>query len=179
MHKHISFYFKKFYGQDIEIKDFENRNLCFDTVLSDRNINLFVEYKSRFFTSGENENFLYQNDVLIELVQTLPYFSNRATNKNINNLYSSYAVNTALGWFYKCSADRLIYFRFLDKILYDVIDIDFRLFKPWLMNNIGKYKLQYSGKTTGTINLKMPIQDIPQPMLLHKVSKFYAKVAEN
>lgn len=175
MHDHISAYFKKFYGQDIEIKDFESKNLCFDTVLSDKNINLFVEYKSRFFKTGDSDHFLYQDDILVELVQTLPYFNKQTTNRNINSLYSSYAVNTALGWFYKCSADRLIFFRFLDKKLYDVIDIDFRFFKPWLMNNINKYKLQYSDLTTGTINLILPIVDIPVPMLSYKISKFYEK----
>jgi hypothetical protein len=165
-------YLKNKYGKNIAIKNFENKNLTFDITISHKNIALFIEYKQRFFYSDVNMWALNKNDILIELVQTLPYFQfphdiKFLNNKNINSFFNSKKINTAIGWFYKCLADRLIYFRYLDDKLADVFDIDFSNFKRWVMNNIENFMLQYSDKTTGTINLKVPLFEIPAPFILY------------
>jgi len=172
-------YITEKYGRQIVVKNFEDKNLTFDSALSDRNINLFVETKQRDFITGENDWALKKDDILIELVQTLPYFQfphdikNILNNSNINKFFNSKKINTAIGWFYKCSAHRLIYFRYLDSKLYDVFDIDFHNFKAWVLNNFDKFELQYSKKTTGTINLKVPLNQIPKPFLCY--SKYHKK----
>jgi len=164
----IDAYFKRNYDKNIMVKDFENENLGFDVVASYKNLNLLIEYKSRFFISGRNEMYLKQYDILIELIQSLPSLQKipgQVNNGNINRLFNSHKTNTAIGWFYKCIADRLVFFRFLDDSLYDVIDLDFKYFKQWLMNKISEFELQYSDKTTGTINLKIPLKNIPKVFL--------------
>ena len=165
-------YLKNKYGENIKIKNFEDRNLTFDITISHKNIALFIEYKQRYFFTDKNVWALNENDILIELVQTLPYFQFRQnikflSNKIVNSYFDAKKINTAIGWFYKCLADRLIYFRYLDNKLADVFDIDFSNFKRWLMNNISNFDLQYSDKTTGTINLKVPLFEIPDPFILY------------
>lgn len=173
MRPEITNYFKKNYDPDIILKDFESENLGFDIVATHKNLNLFIEYKSRFFETDKTDQYLLEYDVLIELVQSVPVFQKlpELNNKNIKQFINSYKINTAIGWFYKCIADRLVFFRFLDDILYDVIDIDFRFFKQWLMDTISELELQYSDKTTGTINVKVPLKIIPKPFLKYQLNK--------
>ena len=170
----IENYFKANYDKNIVLKDFENRNYGFDTIISERNLNLLIEYKQRYFITGKNDQYLKEYDVLIELVQTVPLFQDLPglTNRNINKLVNAHKINIAIGWFYKCVADRLVFFRYLDDKLFDVIDIDFKFFKQWLMNEIGSFNLQYSGLTTGTINLKLPLKKIPKPFLKYTRKKY-------
>jgi len=165
-------YLKNKYGENIKIKNFEDKNLTFDITISHRNIALFIEYKQRYFETGKNDRYLKENDILIELVQTLPYFQFEQnikflSNQIVNHYFNAKKINTAIGWFYKCFADRLIYFRYLDNNLADVFDIDFPNFKRWVMNNINNFNLQYSNKTTGTINAKVPLFEIPHPFILY------------
>ncbi|MDY6857647.1 MAG: hypothetical protein SWO11_23700 [Thermodesulfobacteriota bacterium] len=173
MRKEINLYLSTNYSNNSIIKDFENKNYGFDVITSNKNMNLLIEYKSRYFITGKTDKILYEYDILVELIQSLPYLDKKVDNNNINNTFSSYKINIAVGWFYKCIADRLVYFRFLDDNLFDIIDLDFRNFKLWIMNNIENYKLQYSDKTTGTINLKIKLKDIPKYML------FYWRYNEN
>jgi len=160
-------YIKHQYGEDVTIVDCEDRNQSYDILGWHNSFSIRIEYKNRFFYTGISEKHLYQNDILIELIQTLPYFLSRGipSNRSIDDLYEAQKINTALGWFYKCSADRLFYFRFLDDRFFDLSDIGFALFKPWLLNNLNRFSLQYSDKTTGTINLVLPLSDIPKPLI--------------
>ncbi|MBA7590628.1 hypothetical protein ES708_32755 [subsurface metagenome] len=119
MRPEIEQYFKKNYDKDIILADYETKNYGFDIIASNQNINLLIEYKSRFFETGENDKFLKKYDVLIELIQSLPIFQKlplNIFNQNINELTDSHKVNIAIGWFYKCIADRLVFFRFLVRI---------------------------------------------------------------
>lgn len=159
----INDYIKSQYGPSAEITSFEDKNYCFDIFVHDKNINFSVEYKERFFESGKNEKFLHEYDVLVELIQSTPYLQ-KIDIKNINSS-KAHNINIAVGWFYKCDAKRLIFFRYLDKEIFDVIDIDFPLFKSWVMNNVDNFKLSYSSKTTGTINAVVKLKDIPKAFL--------------
>jgi len=152
-------YLKSRYDSKLEIKDFEDKNQCFDIITNSNSINITIEYKTRYFYIGKNDKFLLENDILVEIIQSTPYIKNTDLKK-----LDTQKLNVAIGWFYKCSADRLIYVRTLDNIFYDLIDIDFKIFKQWLLNNMHKYKLQYSDKTTGTINLILPYNSIPKPL---------------
>jgi hypothetical protein len=161
MKKEIEDHLKKQYGQDISLASLENRNYCFDIYVNDRNINFSIEYKERFFTGSSGKYYADKLDILVELMQSTPYM--KSIDLSMPKSIDLYKLNIAIGWFFKCNADRLIYFRYLDKVLYDVIDIDFRLFKPWFMNNINTFESQYSDKTTGTINAVVEIIKIPRP----------------
>lgn len=118
------------------------------------------ELDPKDFETGKNDSYLKKDDILIELIQSTPYIKEKEFIE-----YTPHAINVSIGWFYKCAADRLIYIRMLDQKYYDLIDIEFRGFKSWIFNNIDKYKLQYSSKTTGTVNLILPIIDIPKPFI--------------
>jgi hypothetical protein len=163
MKEEIVNHFKKHYGQDLSLQSLEDRNYGFDIYANDRNINFSIELKDRFFTSPGGEGLLEKLDILVELIQSTPYFQKIDLSK-VQNI-EPYDINIAIGWFYKCNADRLIYFRYLDDTLYDVIDIDFRAFKPWFMNNIKTFDIIYSTKTTGTINAVVNIRKIPKPYI--------------
>lgn len=163
MRQEVQDHLKKQYGQDIRLSSFEDRNYCFDIFANDRNINFSIEYKERFFTSPNGESILKKYDILVELIQSTPYL--QEINIDKPSWIDPHKVNIAIGWFYKCNADRLVYFRYLDNALYDVIDIDFRLFKPWFMNNINSFEVIYSAKTTGTINALLNLSKIPKSYL--------------
>lgn len=161
MRKEVEDHLRKQYGQNISLASLENKNYCFDIYANDRNINFSIEYKERFFTSSSGEQILKQYDILVELIQSTPYLQSIDISKPED--IDPHKVNISIGWFYKCNADRLIYFRYLDDKLYDVIDIDFRLFKPWFMNNINSFNIKYSAKTTGTINAIVEVLKLPKP----------------
>jgi hypothetical protein len=161
MKQEIVNHLKNQYGQDISLASLEDRNYCFDIYANDRNVNFSIEYKERFFTSPKGKDLLDELDILVELIQSTPYL--QKIDISMPQRIDPYDVNIAIGWFYKCNADRLIYFRYLDGALYDVIDIDFRLFKPWFMNNIKTFDIIYSAKTTGTINALVDVMKIPKP----------------
>lgn len=162
--ENIKNYIRKQYGDKIQIKDYEDKNYCFDIIAAERNFFQYIEYKTRYFT----KKYFYPDDILIELVQRTSVISSNINNRNINSIISSSSVLTAVGWFFKTKADRLIYFRQLENKPYDLIDINFPDFKDWLMNHIAKYKLQFSNKTTGTINVVVPVKDIPKPIIYIK-----------
>ncbi len=157
----ISKYVRSRYEEKFFLNDCEDKNNCFDIMFSNRNMNMTVEIKTRFFYTGINDSYLYKDDVLIELIQSTPYIKQT----EINDM-KTVKINIAIGWFYKCYADRLIYMRTLDDKYYDLIDIEYKNFKCWLLNNIEKYNLNYCDKTTGTINLVLPITDIPKPFVI-------------
>jgi hypothetical protein len=169
MNEYIKEYFGEIYGENITINDFKDDNYCFDVFLHDRNVNFSVEIKQRYFETGKTDRFLKEFDILIELIQSTP-FVKQLDISNVNN-NKAYDINIAVGWFYKCYAKRLVFFRYLDSVIYDVIDIDFELFKCWFMNNINDFKLQYSAKTTGTINAVVKLSDIPKGYLIYKKYK--------
>lgn len=156
----IAEYLKDKYG-DLDIINFTDKNLTYDFTCNSKNINFMVELKERYLT----QKYLDEYDVLIELVQTVPYF------KNEIKTMTCYAVNTAVGWFYKCNADRLVFIRYLDNVAYDIIDIDFQLFKNWFLNNATMFKLLYSSKTTGTINAVVPLNLVPKGYFIYKKIK--------
>lgn len=161
MRKEVEDHLRKQYGQNISLASLEDKNYCFDIYANDRNINFSIEYKERFFTNSSGEDILKKYDILVELIQSTPYLQSIDLEKPRD--IDPHKVNIAIGWFYKCNADRLIYFRYLDDKLYDVIDIDFRLFKPWFMNNINSFEIIYSAKTTGTINALVDVLKLPKP----------------
>lgn len=161
MRKEVEDHLRKQYGQNISLSSLEDKNYCFDIYANDRNINFSIEYKERFFTNSSGEDILKKYDILVELIQSTPYLQSIDLEKPRD--IDPHKVNIAIGWFYKCNADRLIYFRYLDDKLYDVIDIDFRLFKPWFMNNINSFEIIYSAKTTGTINALVDVLKLPKP----------------
>jgi hypothetical protein len=160
-------YVRDNYGQNFTIENFEDKNYGYDYIFKDKNCNITVESKNRYFNKGVDDLYLKKNDILIELIQTVPVLK-QLDIKNINN-NKPYDINISIGWFYKCNAQRLIFFRYLDKILYDVIDIDFFCFKNWFMNNIHCFKLNYCSKTTKTINAIVLIKDIPKIYLKHTI----------
>ena len=163
---HIAKYLETLYGKVTFIK-LEDKNLCFDILIHNKNINVKIEYKCRYF---KDERYLKENDILIELFQSLFEIQKitKADNRNINQLTNSHRINTSIGWFYKCTADRLLYLRYYNDELYDIYDIDYPQFRNWFMNNIEKFSLQFSGKTTGTINAKVKFSEIPQNMITVK-----------
>lgn len=150
-------YLKDVYGKEITVHNCEEKNLSFDIFVISSNLSLKIELKNRYFT---NYNIANQKDILIEIIQNVPDIKNI----NIENLQSTnlYKINTSIGWFYKCDADRLIFFRYVEEVLYDVIDIDFKLFKGWFLNNINTFDLQYSAKTTKTINAVVKLSIVPK-----------------
>jgi len=163
-YKHdIKEYLERVFGK-LEFKPANFKNSCFDLIIHNKNINLNIEYKCRYFDTEINEKYLYYNDILVELFQSVYEIAKlqNINNKNINNLTNSQRINTAVGWFYKCTADRLLYLRYLDSNLYDIIDLDYKVFKNWLMNNLHNFTLQFSGKTTGTINVCVNLSDMPE-----------------
>lgn len=151
----------------MDYKNVDYKNSCFDLYIYDRNLHIKIEYKKRDFRTGINCQYLKKNDVLIELFQSLYEIQKIGIidNKNVNNKTNSERINISIGWFYKCAADRLFYLRYLDSCLYDIIDIDFNIFKSWFMNNLNKFKLQFAPGTTGTINAVVNICDIPFNMV--------------
>jgi len=159
-------YTNKQYGIDVVLYDCEDRNQQFDLYVADRNLHLSIEYKNRKFVE-KTKNYMNEDDILIEVIQTLPYFihNNIPTNKNINNMYSAYKINMAIGWFYKVSANRLYYIKYFEEKFHELVDIEFQTFKSWLLNNMIKQQLQYCDKTTGTINVKVPYIEIPTPLI--------------
>lgn len=167
---------------NLEVIDHENQNYGYDLIVSSKSFSLTIEYKTRYFYSNDkNGKFIYKNDILIELYQSMNLFKNKdkyeIRNQNINTILSSYDINIAIGWFYKCSANRLIYIKLLDDNLYILYDIDFYLLKQWLLTNIDNFNLQYSEKTTGTINLVVPINTIPEIMIMkYKETKKRRKI---
>lgn len=176
IHEHYKFdikrYLEEVYGH-LEFKSVDFKNSCFDFIIHNKNINLNIEYKCRYFKTGENDHFLYQDDILIELFQSVFEILKltELNNKNINKKTSSQRINIAVGWFYKCTADRFLYLRYLDGDIYDIVDIDYKQFKNWFMNNLHSFELQFSGKTTGTINAKIKLSQIPANMVAIKKMK--------
>jgi hypothetical protein len=162
------------YGKTITINNLEEKNLCFDLTITDRNINIKYEYKHRLFITGKNEKYLYMNDLLVELVQGCFELKNilikKLSSSDLNSNTNLKRINTTIGWFYKCSADRLLYIKYLDGILYDVIDIDFKTFKTWFFNYSDSQNgyLNWCGLTTGTINAIVPYKDIPRVLYRYK-----------
>lgn len=163
----IQNYLKSIYGE-VEFKTVDFKNNCFDLIIHNKNINLNIEYKHRFFETNKNDKYLYYDDILIELFQSIFEISNlkELKNNNINNKTTAHRINIAIGWFYKCTADRLLYLRYLDNELYDIIDLDYKPFKNWFMNSLDKFPLQFSDKTTGTINAQVKLNQIPKNMVL-------------
>lgn len=150
-------YLKDVYGEEILIYNCEDKNLAFDIFVVLDNLNVKIELKNRYFT---NDYIAKQKDILIEIIQNVPDIKNiDVENVQLNNLYK---INTSIGWFYKCDADRLIFFRYVQEVLFDVIDIDFKLFKGWFLNNINTFDKQYSGKTTKTINAVVKLSNVPK-----------------
>jgi hypothetical protein len=153
-------YIRRTYGDEIKIIDCEDKNHRFDVIAQYRSASITFEYKTRYFITGVNSDYLKLDDILIELVQSLPYIQTTALKE-----FDTNKLNTAIGWFYKCAADRLLYLRTLDDKPHDLFDLDFKLFKQWLLNKIGDYKIVYSKKTTGTINIAVPVFDIPKTII--------------
>jgi hypothetical protein len=158
-------YLKDNYSPTIQTIDVEDKNFAYDIIAVDRSMSFTVEYKSRYFTT-KNKRFLDANDILIELVQHMPYLQTELDNIDPSRLY------IANGWFFKCDADRLVYVRYLDDIVYDVIDIDFKIFKGFFSNYMGDKDIikstVYSKKTTGGYNITLKIRDIPRGIINYK-----------
>jgi len=74
MKEEIVNHLKKHYGQDLSLQSLEDRNYGFDIYANDRNINFSIELKDRFFTSPGGEGLLEKLDILVELIQSTPYF---------------------------------------------------------------------------------------------------------
>lgn len=153
-------YLKRDYGNGLRLEDYTNKNSTFDLLCTGSNINISIELKERFFTSK-----IY-DDVLIEIVQHLNYLcpESDVTNSNCNMLFTAQKLLVAQGWFSKCQSDRLIFIRYKENIVHDLIDIDFRFFKNWLLDAVfaENFKLQYSDLTTGTLNIVVPLEKIPK-----------------
>lgn len=152
----IAEYLKGKYGE-LDVIDFTNKNLTYDFLCNGSNVNFTVELKERNLTM----EYINKYDILIEIIQTAPYLKNEMKDMNCG------ALNTAVGWFYKCNADRLVYVRYFDDVVFDIIDINFPLFKNWFLNNAGMFELLYSSKTTGTINAVVPLKLVPKGYLLY------------
>ena len=158
-------YIEKTYKvNNITISDCSDKNQVFDIYCSDKSFNISVEVKERFFNDN-NSRYMRKDDILIELIQHWYSFGTSVDNQSINNITTGGKINTSMGWFYKCNAGRLFYLRYYNDMFYDIIDIDFRLFKSWLLDNMDRFELQWCGKTTQTVNLVVPISDIPITIL--------------
>jgi len=140
--------------------DFTFRKRLLDTsVIS----TLRVELKTRFFDDN-NKHLLEDRDILLEAIQNTTY--------TLNKNPSPKALNVSVGWFYKCSANRLIQVSYMNKNhIYDIIDIDFLKLKPWLLDNMEKVTTRYSGKTTGSLNYVLKLKDIPKDMIVHTIGE--------
>lgn len=134
------------------IEDQSYKNIYYDIMLDN---SITVELKTRFFTDT-SKRFLEKNDILIELVQGMS-----TLRKNISDITVK-ETHTAVGWFYKCKAERLFYLKLLNNRPVNIIDIDFTNFFYWANENMDRFKINYSPKTTCTINAIVPIVDLPK-----------------
>lgn len=158
----IKKYIQAYYG-DVKIVDFQDKNNCFDIVLQGQSSFIKVEVKDRIML---NKNLVEKYDLLIEIIQGMEYLQipmEYIQNQTVDSCFNMRGLNIAIGWFYKCDADRLFYTRSFEGSIFDLIDIDFKLFKNWFMDHAEKFSLNYSGKTTKTINAIVPIKTIPVP----------------
>lgn len=142
-----------------ELIDVTNMNQEYDYIFRKEDIfsevkDITIELKTRYF-NDDNKIYLEHRDILIEAVQNQPYIS-----KNYISM-SSKQLHTSVGWFYKCNADRLIQITFLNNECYDIMDFDFKPFRSYLFDNMSICgSLNYSPKTTGTINYCVALKDI-------------------
>lgn len=190
IYQELLYYFKSIYGPEIKIFLNEDKNYGSDWLLRLNSFLLFIEVKTRGPYSSDC--ILKENDVLIELIQNVPYLQvnthpvygqplalSNLNNRTVEHVFHSDNIIKAVGWFFKCNADRVIFIRFLGDRAYDIIDIAYKgYFKEWFYHNAKNFELNYSNLTTGTINLKVPIKDIPSPFVIHKKLNTERKITE-
>lgn len=165
-------YIKSRYGKEYLITEQSIDNQLFDYNINSRSNIKTIELKEREFTTEYDVPYK-KNDILLELVQTVSTFRHQKPQqlKNIEDFYNPYEVITSIGWFFKTRCDRLIYIKNLRNHKSQIVnctiyDIDWIDFYPWVLDNRRDFKeLQYSGKTTGTINLVVKEKDIPKHMI--------------
>lgn len=161
------------YGK-ILVENKEDDNLNSDINLFTGSFQEDIEIKRRFFNTS-TERYLYEDDILIEQFQDfrkvaslkIQDLQNNCINKNLNAFY----FDQMPGWLYKCNATKVFYFRYLNSQPYDCIILDWIPFKKFLQNLIVQQQrgpkehrelsLVSSFLTTGAINLKIKIKDIP------------------
>jgi hypothetical protein len=127
-----------------KVGDISDHNDYYDYVAIVNNRPLTIELKERTVN---------YDDILLEAIQTSSIFCDAK-----NNLFdiNPHNIHVAIGWFYKCEADRLIYC--MPNFIYD---FDWPKLKEFILTNFNLVELQYSDKTTGTINYKIKINLIP------------------
>jgi len=174
-------YLQKTYGSNIKIHSFEDKNLEFDWLIWHRNLFLKAEIKRRYFDEN-NKQILNRADILVELIQTIPAlqvpgyderkreildYSYLFRDRFYNEQNAIKTIHQAIGWLYKCTGDRLIFFRYMNSKLYDVIDLDWVRVKSWIFNSFDYhlFGLQHSNKSTQTLNISIPIETIPLPFI--------------
>ena len=153
-----------------EVIDVDDKNLTHDCILQKNSQTVTAEIKERLFDKDNTPaHFYYQNDVLIELIQHMDRLAHPTT-------CNPKTLLTGFGWFFKSASDHLIYISYLDDVKKKEVrvwDFNYREFKAWLMDNMFRlshtnYKI--SNKTTGALNISVPIDIIPDR--LYKEYKF-------
>jgi hypothetical protein len=135
--------------------------------MSDRsNYNEFydwlAEVEHRLIKFELKERTEVYDDILVEALQV--------AKKDVNDLFgglsekpTGHQLHIAVGWFYKCDADRLVYVN--DKYVYD---IDWPKFKQLVWDKKDNLETQYSKKGTGTWNWVVPVIIIPSNIYVKK-----------
>ena len=160
--EHLKSYIKKQYGKGVDVVDETDTNPFFDYKVVGGIRDFTVELKTNNFTWCKWDAF--GNHILIEMVQGIYYLKN-----NKNDEYSSRGLDTAMGWFYKIRCDRLIFMRYREGALKEILDIDFTRFFMWFVKKAdnGFFKVVFSYTTTGTPNAVVDIVDIPKDLMVH------------
>jgi hypothetical protein len=152
-------YFEETYGA--KVVHIDDKNQIFDAVIHNQSQNLTVELKQRFL----NTYYYNQDDILIEFIQATEPFKYPSTT-------SPKRLNLSIGWFYKTTGDRLVYFKHCEELNKSkIIDLDWKQFFPFLLDNLNKFSTSdwiYSGKTTGALNLSIKEDWIPKRMCMIK-----------
>lgn len=173
--KQITKDYIKWMYEDYSVDDSSEKNMSYDYNLSINSGTISVELKEQFIENKES----YDNDLMLEVIQNLPRFRQFRNKQHVNTdrvqqMFDPTTLFSAIGWMFKCNADRLVYVKMLsaDKKNISqakVLDIDYRLFRDWIFTNLGnkaeswkdKKKLTYCGDTSGSILLRVDENEIP------------------
>lgn len=148
-----------------DVIEVDNKNLTHDVIIQKNSMTVTAEIKERLFDKDHTVPYFYHNkDILIELFQYQDIIE-RAYKK----MATPKDLITGFGWMWKSMADRLIYISYYDDDRKEVRvwDIDFKPFKAWFLDNVFKYSIsdyKISQKTSGALNIAIPISDVPDWM---------------
>lgn len=165
--------YKKLFGMDLMINDDTNRNECFDYTLYRSSENIKIELKDTTFGVCDIDN--YKNNTLVlELIQCTENIIKVNNASTLNNRSNPSVIHQAVGWFYKCDCDYLVWNKkYKDKNR--VYIITWKPFKNYIMSEINSKNMDNKDALTSTVrldtekfgvpaNLKVDLNKIPSYM---------------